>query len=202
MTLIQDPREIELRPDTINLLEEVSSAAERLNTLKPFGDEANQRIVREFLPDRVTASLNIEGIAVTRRQTLIMMDSMTLSANGSKEEQELLNALRADELVYELAKQSNLLTATNIREINRTILDGLVEKPGEYREQNVQISGASFQPPDFLSVMPLVAEMVEKFNSTTEINTIVRAAWLHATFGDIILDKPFPSKGRGDYPVL
>lgn len=169
----------------MNLLDEVTSSAERLNALKPFGDEANQRIIREFLPDRVTASLNIEGIAVTRRQTLLMMDSMTLSASGSKEERELLNALRADEFVFELAKGEEGISATNIREINRTILDGIVANPGGYREQNVQISGASFQPPDFMSVMPLVAEMIADFHGAVNLHPIVRAAWLHATFTKI-----------------
>jgi Fic family protein len=185
MSIILDPASITLKPDTKNLLEEVTNAADRLNALKPFSEEANERIVREFLPDRVTASLNIEGIAVTRRQTLLMMDSMTLSASGSKEERELLNALRADEYTYELANGKNELNATCIREINKTILDGIVANPGGYREQNVQISGASFQPPDFLSVMPLVAEMISAFHAATYLHTIVRAAWLHATFTKI-----------------
>ena len=60
MSTILDPISISLKPDTINLLEEVTSAADRLNALKPFGDEANQRIVREFLPDRVTAIPELE----------------------------------------------------------------------------------------------------------------------------------------------
>jgi Fic family protein len=184
-SIILDPHSILLNPDTINLLEEVANATDRLNALKPFGDEANQRIVREFLPDRVTASLNIEGIAVTRRQTLLMMDSMTLSASGTKEERELLNALRADEFVYELATGEEDISATSIREINRTILDGIVQNPGGYREQNVQISGASFQPPDFMSVMPLVAEMLLAFHSAADLHPVLRAAWLHATFTKI-----------------
>jgi Fic family protein len=185
MSIIFDPNSISLKPDTINLLDEVTSAADRLNALKPFGEEANQRIVREFLPDRVTASLNIEGIAVTRRQTLLMMDSMTLSASGSKEERELLNALRADEFVYELAKVEEEINAASIREINRQLLDGIIANPGGYREQNVKISGAHFQPPDFMSVMPLVAEMITVFQTATDLHPVVRAAWLHGTFTKI-----------------
>lgn len=185
MSIILDPKSITLKPDTWNLIEEVISASERLNALKPFGEEANQRIVREFLPDRVTASLNIEGIAVTRRQTLMMMDSMTLSANSSKDERELLNALRADEFVYELASSDEGITAANIREINRTILDEIVANPGGYRAQNVKISGASFQPPDFMNVMPLMSEMLEAFHASEDLHPVVRAAWLHATFTKI-----------------
>ena len=185
MASIFNPKEISLNPDTANLLEEVTNAADRLNTQKPFGDEANQRIIREFLPDRVTASLNIEGIAVTRRQTLLMMDSMTLSASGSKEERELLNALKADEVVYDLSKGVGPLSAIDIREINRTILDGIMPNPGGYRDQNVQISGANFQPPDFISVMPLMAEMVTSYNNCIDIHPVILAAWLHATFTKI-----------------
>jgi Fic family protein len=185
MLVIFSPHSISLKPDTVNLLEEVTGAADRLNALKPFGDEASQRITREFLPDRVTASLNIEGIAVTRRQTLLMMDSMTISANGSRDERELLNALRADEFVFELASAETVINTTNIRDINRIILDQVIENPGGYRQQNVQISGANFQPPDFMSVMPLISEMMEGFHAAPKLHPIVRAAWLHATFTKI-----------------
>ncbi|THH35717.1 Fic family protein [Aliishimia ponticola] len=185
MTIILDPNSINLSPETVNLLEEVSEAAEKLNSLKPFDEDVDHRVTREFLPDRVTASLNIEGIAVTRRQTLLMMDSMTLSASGSKEERELLNALRADEFVYDLAKRDEGISSLSIREINKLILDGVRDGAGSFRDQDVQISGSQFQPPDFMSVPPLVSEMIDKFQHTLGLHPVVRAAWLHGTFTKI-----------------
>jgi Fic family protein len=185
MTVIYDPSLITLNPETWNLIEEVSAAAEQINSLKPFDEEVNHRITREFLPDRVTASLNIEGIAVTRRQTLLMMDAMTLSASGSKEERELLNALKADEFVYDLAKGDENISASSIRGINGLILDGVVDGAGGFRDKDVQISGAKFQPPEFISVPPLFSEMIEIFNHTMGLHAVIRAAWLHGTFTKI-----------------
>lgn len=181
----QEPNSISLKAETLNLLDEVTASILSLNENRPFGDEVESRITREFLPDRVTASLNIEGIAVTRRQTLVMMDAMTLSANGSKQERELLNALKADEFVFEISKHDKTLTTTAIRQINHLLQDGLLESAGSYRDKNVEISGARFQPPDHSGVSSLMSELVENYEQSKTLHPILRAAWLHASFTHI-----------------
>lgn len=182
---IQRPSSIELKAETINLLDEVSASIATLDESRPFGEEVESRITREFLPDRVTASLNIEGIAVTRRQTLVMMDAMTLSASGSKQERELFNALKADEFVFELSKNEKTLTTNVIRQINHLLQDEILNNAGGYREKNVEISGARFQPPDHSAVGPLMAELVDIYEQTKSLHPVLRAAWLHASFTHI-----------------
>lgn len=185
MSVLQNPNSIRLKAETINLIEEVTEAIEALNESRPFDDEVDSRVTREFLPDRVTASLNIEGIAVTRRQTLIMMDAMTLSASGSKQERELFNALRTDEYVYDLSKSEKTLNTTTIREINQLLQEEILDSAGRYREQNVEISGAKFQPPDYTSIPGAMMELVDTYDQTKTLHPILRAAWLHASFTHI-----------------
>jgi len=182
MSEIIIPNTIELKAETINLLDEVTASIAALNESRPFGDEVESRILREFLPDRVTASLNIEGIAVTRRQTLIMMDAMTLTNNSSKLERELLNALKADEYVYDLSKNEKTLTPNTVRQINQLLQEDILESAGSYRDKNVEISGARFQPPDHSVVGSLMTELLDIYEQTKSLHPVLRAAWLHASF--------------------
>lgn len=77
--VILDPRSANFAPETLNLFDEVAVVAAELEKKRPFDQQVNSRLSTEFLPDRITASLNMEGISVSRRQTLLMMDAMTLA---------------------------------------------------------------------------------------------------------------------------
>jgi hypothetical protein len=98
---IQDPKRISASGTVADLLAQVDESLASLNKRRPFPHDTEAKLRRRFLPDRITATLNIEGIGVTRRETLAIMEAMTISANASREEREILNALRADAFVYE-----------------------------------------------------------------------------------------------------
>lgn len=128
---IQDPVLIDLDPETINLLEETEAALAQVARSRPFNEDISTRISREFIPDRITASLNIEGINVSRRQTLLMMDAMTIDSNSSKNDVEIFNALKADEFVFELSSDVfRPLDAASIREIHAILQMDLLPSAG------------------------------------------------------------------------
>lgn len=179
---IMNPQGTDLAPETLNLFDEVAEVAADLAKLRPFNSEVNYRLSTDFLPDRITASLNMEGISVSRRQTLLMMDAMTLSENSSKAEAEIFNALKADEFIYGIAQGGHPLTAGAIRETNRILQDGILSNAGTFRQKEVEITGASFQPPSPADVDNLVREMVLIYAQSESLHPILRAAWLHATF--------------------
>ena len=179
------PQNVQFAPETLNLFDEIDRITFELEKRRPFPKEVDEKISSEFLPDRITATLNIEGISVSRRQTLMMMDAMTLSENSTKAEQEILNALKADEFVFEEAHQESQLSETFIREINKKLQDQMISDAGTYRKKDVEISGAAFQPPSHLSVPYFMAELVQIFNSSRFENPVFQAAWLHATFGHL-----------------
>ncbi|MEJ5218864.1 Fic family protein [Cognatishimia sp. D5M38] len=179
---ILDPRAANLAPETLNLIEEVAQTVKELDQNRPFGAEVDARLGKEFLPDRITASLNIEGISISRRQTLLMMDAMTLTENSSKAEAEIFNALKADELVFDLAKDKHPLTANIVREINQYLQNGILDAAGTFREKEVEITGAAFQPPSPNEVPRLIGEMCSTYNQLEAVYPVLRAAWLHATF--------------------
>ena len=182
---ILDPRAANLAPETLNLFDEVVQTTEALKQKRPFGAEVDGRLSKEFLPDRITASLNMEGISISRRQTVLMMDAMTLTENSSKATAEIFNALKADELVYDMAKDRIPLTASIVREINQYLQKGILNNAGKFRDKDVEITGATFQPASPSEIAPLIQELCSTYGLLESVFPILRAAWLHATFTKI-----------------
>jgi|GEM_PF-2863134 len=176
------PSRIKLRQDTEQLLEQVDQEIKNFNKLRPLSDDVEARIKTAFLPDRVTSSLNMEGIVATRRQTLAIMDSMTIIESSSKSEQEVLNALCADELTIDAAEQGQKLSAAFLRQIHALIEDKVGESPGNYRKRNIKISQALFTPPPYVDVPSLIDEMISIFLKDDTAHPVVRAAWIHDRF--------------------
>ena len=174
-----DPKEIHLDGDTKALLDQVDENLGRVSTLRPFSDEVEAKIRENFIPDRVTATLNIEGIAATRRQTIAMMDALALQQNVAKGEQEIANTLRADEFVYQMAIEDAPFSAHLVREINRRLLEGVEEYDGAFRTVPVEISGAAFEPPAHHDVPDLVHVTAERLETAASVHPVILATWLH-----------------------
>lgn len=184
---LPDPDLISLSPKTSQMLELVDVSMAEFNKLKPLDEDTQERIKRSFLPDRVTASLNIEGISATRRQTLAIMDALFISEMSSasietKTELEIRNALLADEFIFDLAISGEKMTPAAIRETNRIIQNDIVEFPGKFRDVNIEITQAKFTPPDHYEISELVNILCELFNAASAIHPILRSAWLHNRF--------------------
>ena len=179
ITVPIDPKSIELSGEVGVLLQQLDENLARVNELRPFADEANAAIRRAFLPERITATLNIEGIAATRRQTLTIMDGIAVSQNLHKEEKEIFNALKADEFVYHCYEDSEILDQRIIREVNGLILNNVHADGGRYRKTDVEITGATFVPPAPSSINPIMTEIVDHYNQADFLHPVVQAAWLH-----------------------
>lgn len=182
MIELGSPSIIKIGSETRQLLDQILEEKAKFDRLRPLDEDTQDRIKREFLPDRVTASLNMEGIVATRRQTLAIMDAMTLDENSTRTEQEILNALRADEHTLDVAQDEKNLSEGFIREINALIEDKTGETPGAYRNRDVKISQADFQPPEHFSVPIHMQALVQTYNADDGMHPIVRAAWLHDRF--------------------
>lgn len=193
MITLQDPRTIVLSGTNQELLAQVSSAAERINARRPFASEIAARLRDALLPDRIAASLNMEGIIATRRQTLAVMDAMRVRESVDRGEQEILNALKADEFVHSAVDGGVTLDERFVREVNRLLLHDLRPDAGAYRLGDVKLPGAPLEPPSPPDVPPLVADLCRLFPLSEAAPSILQACWLHAQFTMI---HPF-SDGNG-----
>lgn len=182
MITLGSPQDVNVSADTEELLKQISLSVYEFNKFRPLDKDTEGRIKLAFLPDRVTASLNMEGIVATRRQTLAVLDAMTIDENATKTEQEILNALEADELTFEASQSGHRLSEGFIREINRLIERGIGEAPGVYRSRSVKISQAAFTPPGPSEVPALMGDLVKIYNESSLERAIISAVWLHNRF--------------------
>src|ERR1700693_4555806 len=119
MIELQNPNQISLSGPSQELLTQVSAAIDRVASFRPFSRELDTRLRDALVPDRIVASLNMEGIVATRRQTLAVMDALRITENVGRGEVEIRNALKADEFVHESVQNGIPLSEQLIREINR-----------------------------------------------------------------------------------
>ena len=180
MIRLQDPRTLELSGTTKQLLAQVTEAMEAVADHRPFTVEIGSRIRNALLPDRIVASLNMEGIVATRRQTLEVMDAMRVSENVGRGKQEILNALKADEFIHDCVDQGLSLTERTIREVNALLMYDVRDDAGTYRNGPVELPGAPFEPPLHIDVPALVEKLVDMFTLGDSVHPIIQAAWLHA----------------------
>lgn len=195
MIELQNPNQISLSGPSQELLSQVSAAIDRVASFRPFSRELDTRLRDALVPDRIVASLNMEGIVATRRQTLAVMDALRITENVGRGEVEIRNALKADEFVHESVQNGIPLSEQLIREINRLLLVDLRQDAGAFRMGPVELPGAPFQPPPAGDVPALTHQLCEIFPLGESAHPILQAAWLHAQF---TLIHPFSDgNGRG-----
>ena len=192
---LQDPRSIKFSGSTLQALEQVSDAMEQINRKRPFSDAVVDRLRDTLLPDRIAASLNMEGIVATRRQTIAVMDAMRIQESIDKSEVEIFNTLKADEFVQEAVDEGVPLDERLIREINRLLLNEIRNDAGEFRAGPVELPGAPFQPPEPGDVPIEIRNLIDLFPHGEALHPIAQSAWLHEQFTQV---HPFSDgNGRG-----
>lgn len=179
---LQDPRNIKLGGTTQQLLQEVTTASEAVNKLRPLSHELDGKVRDAFMPDRIVASLNMEGIMATRRQTLAVMDAVRIHESIGQGETEIYNALKAHEFVAECCDNGINFSPSLMREINKRLIQSLRSDAGEFRPGPVKLTNAHFTPPEGPAVRPLVDELSTLFPHSESMHPIVQAAWIHEQF--------------------
>jgi Fic family protein len=195
MITLQKPEDIQVSPTTEQLLSQVTLSAERINKKRPFPSEIATLLRNALLPDRIVATLNMEGIVATRRQTIAVMDAMRINESIGKAEKEIFNTLKADEFVSDLVEKGPTLSEGMIRELNKIILNEILRDAGSYRKGPVELPGAPFDPPEASDVPDLVRQLCMLYVRTERLHPILQSVWLHAQF---TLIHPFnDGNGRG-----
>ncbi|MGV7586325.1 Fic family protein [Mycobacterium kansasii] len=178
------PSELVLDAATGQLLDDVAEEAATLAGLGEFSAEVQEELNRSFLPDRISDTLNIEGVRVNPRLTRAVLDGLAISESDRYTTQEILNVSDANDLIESEARAGNLLALPLVRELHRRIENNLIPTAGSFREEDVEITGASHRPPAWSDVPDLVREVCRQYNEA-DINPLVRAVWLHANIAKI-----------------
>lgn len=160
----------------------------RINELRKDDLFSRELLIEHAKKERllmVFHSNKLEGNPLTLGETARALTSN----NGKLSEKPQLEAQNLDKAYYWVIDNSESYSQSPemfVREINKLLLNRLCDKAGEYRTENVTLSGMEFEPPMFDSVGPYMQQLSEELKSDISGRSIVEfAAMMHTKFVSI-----------------
>ena len=122
-------------------------------------------------------------------ETKVVLEGITVGGKILREHFEVINHGDAILCVEDIIKKEKPFSEWQIRNINQLILKNINdENAGRYRQQNVLISGATTNPPDYTLLHEKMAQFIDWYNTEAHtLHPIERAAKVHADFVGIHL---------------
>jgi Fic family protein len=139
--------------------------------------ELEERLQIEF----VYNSNAIEGITLSQGETALAMRGLTVSGKNIGEVLAAQNHPRALEIVERIAFSGKRIREKDLLEVHKAIMSGIISSAGDYRQSDVRIVGASFEPPPSNTVKKLVSDDLIHFvnENPAELRPIELAAHVH-----------------------
>jgi len=102
---------------------------------------------------------------------------------SEREQKEILNHLKAFEYVIKEAKSKTPFTEEKMKDIHEILVEGIFQG-GVYRNVNINIFGATHQPPDYVKVYDRMAKFFTNLQSF-EGSPLELATYAHASIAKI-----------------
>lgn len=167
------------------MFKKATEMKEKLDALRPWPYYTVQSIREKLLLDWIYNSNAIEGNTLTLIETKVVLEGITVGGKRLSEHLEIINHKDAIIYVEEIVKNEEDLTEWQIKNIHRLVLKGIDDtNAGQYRKQNVIISGAKHVPPDYFVLNDEMNRFIEWGMSidAKEMHPIARAARVHDDF--------------------
>ncbi|MDL2313830.1 Fic family protein [Desulfovibrio sp. OttesenSCG-928-C14] len=159
-----------------------------LDAMRPL-PPATAKSLRDDMILRYTYHSNaIEGNTLTLMETKVVLeDGLTIGGKSMREHLEAINHREAIAFLEEACRDDDALSERLVKELHQLILKGIDNaNAGKYRQQNVLISGAGFNPPDFLHVQEHMEAFIRwRQEESPRLHPVERAARVHADFVNI-----------------
>ena len=126
----------------------------------------------------------IEGNTLTLLETKVVLEGITVGGKALREHFEAINHRDAILYVEDIIKKEEPFSEWQIRNIHQLILKNIDdENAGRYRQQNVLISGATTNPPDYTLLNDKMAHFIDWYNTEAHnLHPVERATKVHADF--------------------
>jgi Fic family protein len=127
-------------------------------------------------------STAIEGNTLSLMETkLLLEDKLSVGGKQLREIYEITNHAKAYDFITRRAADGRPLDENTVKDIHQMLMEN-IQPGGIYRNVNVRITGAGFQPPSpgemYIQIKNFYADLPYK----KAIHAIDRAAWIHAEF--------------------
>jgi len=137
---------------------------------------------RAFLIEYTHNSTAIEGNTLTLIETkLLLEDEISVGGKDLREIYEVINHKKASDYVKKCVGENKPLDENTVKDIHELLTENIFPG-GIYRNINVRITGAAFQPPPpdemYVQIKNFYADMLYK----KDMHPVEFAAWTHAEF--------------------
>ena len=166
------------------LLSNIQKKKEQLDAVRPLPKHTLRTLQETLFLEWTYNSNAIEGNTLTLNETKVVLEGITVGGKTLREHLEVINHQEAIFFVEDIVKSEEPLSEWQIKNIHRLVLKGIDDtNAGEYREEQVFISGAKHVPPAALLIQEKMEDMMNWYwNEGNHLNTIERGAMLHAIF--------------------
>jgi Fic family protein len=124
---------------TSEILKRIKSVSEKIGEISAqFKDRPSPELRRQNRIRTIHSSLGIEGNALSEDQITALLDKKRV-IGPKKDVLEVLNAIK----VYESLSGFNPYASKSFLQAHKSLMDGLIERPGVYRNQGVGIFDGS-----------------------------------------------------------
>ncbi|TNF08140.1 MAG: hypothetical protein EP317_03595 [Bacillota bacterium] len=154
------------------------------NVVKECEIQAIEEYEKKFALDYTYDAVGMEGKnRIPYDEVKRLSYTKALLGYSEREQKEILNHLKAFDFVKNEAKQNKPFTEETLKDIHEILVDGIFQG-GVYRNVNINIFGASHQPPDYVKVYDRMSKFFKNIEQF-EGNTIEIASYAHASIAKI-----------------
>lgn len=165
------------------MFREIDRKKKLLDNKRPLPAYTLKSIRENLLLEWTYNSNAIEGNTLTILETKVVLEGITVGGKTLKEHLEVINHRDAILYVEEIVKNQEPLTEWQMKNIHRLILKGIDENyAGNYRDQQVIISGAKHTPPESFLIKEQMENLIKWYNDRIEMHPVEKAAMLHIIF--------------------
>ena len=154
-----------------------------LDAKRPLPEYTLKSIRENLLLEWTYNSNAIEGNTLTLLETKVVLEGITVGGKTLREHLEVINHRDAILYVEDIVKNNEPLTEWQIKNIHRLVLKGINDNyAGNYRDQQVIISGAKHVPPEPFLVKEQMENLINWYHSVDKLHPVEKAAMLHINF--------------------
>jgi Fic family protein len=147
---------------------------------KGLADSLHEKLIVEWTYN----SNAIEGNTLTLSETKVVLEGITIGGKSMVEHLETINHREAILFIEDLISNKEPLSEWNIKNLHSIILRKIDNiNAGNYRQENVVISGANHIPPKHYEISNLMQKLISEYhNDWEQFHPIIRATLLHGEF--------------------
>ncbi len=166
------------------MFEIIDDLKAKLDQYRPLSPAIVKNLHEDLILRWTYHSNAIEGNTLTLLETKVVLEGIAVGGKALKEHFEVINHCDAILYIEDIRKKQESFSECQIRNIHQLIMKNIDdENAGQYRQQNVLISGATTNPPDYTLLNDKMAQFIDWYNTEAHnLHPIERAAKVNADF--------------------